>query len=604
MTGLLENPLVLLAGIGLLAAIAQWASWRMRLPAILLLLIFGILAGPVSGILDPDRLFGPMLFPIVSLSVAVILFEGSLTLKFSELRGIGSTVRNLVTVGALITWLVTSCAAHYLIGFSFDLAMLFGAMVVVTGPTVIVPMLRTVRPVRRVANILRWEGIVIDPIGALMAVLAFNYVIAAQQSEVLAEIATLFLIVVIVGSLIGLFFGLGLAHILRKHWLPEYLRSPFTLLMVFVAFAGAEMIEHESGLLAVTVFGIVLTNRPGVDVHDILDFKESLSVVLISGLFILLAARVDIGSLVALGWASILVVMVIMFVARPVSVFVSAIGSELTLREKALISWIGPRGIVCAAVAAIFALRLEQEGAAGAELLVPLAFLVIISTVVLQSLTSRKVAELLGVRDPAAAGYLIVGGGRVARMLASALSDKGVRVVLADSDWDHISQARMDGTQTYFGNPVSDHADRYLDLSGVGNVICLSGRSHRDALMGKHFKSEFGAEHIFELPTSADGTQKDKHRVGDRHRGKRLFGREVTHNQVLGMILNGWTVKTTGLTDEFGLAEYMEQYQDNALLLFAVDASDRLRLVTDDGEWQAEAGWQLISLVNSPELEV
>lgn len=603
MAGLFENPLVLLAGIGLLAAVAQWSAWRMRLPAILLLLLFGILVGPVLNVLDPDALFGDLLFPIVSLSVAVILFEGALTLKVNELRDIGSTVRNLVTVGALITWLITSVTVHFLVGFSFDLAMLFGAMVVVTGPTVIVPMLRTVRPVSRVAKVLRWEGIVIDPIGALMAVLAFNYVIAAQKSEVIGEIVSLFLVVVVVGSITGMLFGLGLAWILRKHWLPAYLRSPFTLLMVFVAFAGSEMVEHESGLLAVTVFGMVLTNRPGVEVHDIIDFKESLSVVLISGLFILLAARIDFEGLLALGWASVLVVAVIMFIARPVSVFISALGSDLTVREKTIISWIGPRGIVCAAVAAIFALRLEQQGTQGAELLVPLAFLVIISTVVVQSLTSRRLASLLNVRDPAPTGFLIVGAGRVARMLAAVLSKQDVRVVVADSDWDHVSQARMDGTETYYGNPISDHADRYLELSGIGNVICLSGRSHLDALTGSHFKGVFGADHIFELPASSEDAHVSKHRVAHKHRGRRLFGDNVTHNQLLGMMLAGWSIRSTGLTREFGLAEYMEQYQDGALPLFAIDASDRLRLVTAEDDWQPEAGWQLVSLAKTPEIE-
>ncbi|MBT7372080.1 MAG: sodium:proton antiporter [Gammaproteobacteria bacterium] len=597
------NPLVLLAGIGLLAAVAQWSAWRLKLPAILPLLVFGIVVGPVTGVLDPDALFGDLLFPIVSLSVAVILFEGALTLKISELREIGTTVRNLVTIGALITWLVTSVTVHLSLGFDFDLAMLFGAMVVVTGPTVIVPMLRTVRPVRRVANILRWEGIVIDPIGALLAVLAFNYVLASQKTEALDDIFALFLMVVAIGSVIGLIFGFGLALILRKDWLPEYLRSPFTLLMVFVAFAGAEMAEHESGLLAVTIFGMVLANRPGVEVHDILDFKESLSVLLISGLFILLAARVDFEGLVAIGWPAALVVAVIILVARPLAVFVSTIGSELSINERLLIAWIGPRGIVCAAVAAIFALRLEQVGAEGASLLVPLAFSVIITTVVLQSLTARRLAGLLGVRDPAPAGYLIIGSGQVARMIAKSLAEHDVRVVIADSDWDQVSQARMEGIETYYGNPISDHADRYLDLSGIGNVICLSGRSHLDALTGLHFRSEFGSGHVYELPTSAEGRQQDKHRVSGRHRGKHLFGEDVTHNRVLGLLHGGWTTKTTGLTEEFGLAEYMEKYQDKVMILFALDSSARLRLVTDQENWQPEAGWQIISLVGVQESE-
>ena len=597
------SPLLALAGIGLLAAVAQWAAWRVRLPAILFLLVFGILAGPVAGLVNPDALFGDLLFPIISLSVAVILFEGALTLKLSELKEIGTTVRNLVTIGALITWVITSVIAHLAIGFDYDMAFLFGAMVVVTGPTVIVPMLRTVRPVKRVADILRWEGIIIDPIGALLAVLAFDFYMASQSSDVFIDILALFLKVIGIGVGVGIVFGFGLSHILRKHWLPEYLRSPFTLLMVFVAFALSETMLHESGLLAVTIFGMIVANQRGVDVDDILDFKESLSLLLISGLFIVLAARIDLAGFVAVGWGSILVVAGIILIARPISVFVSSIGSDLSLSEKVIVSWIGPRGIVCAAVAAIFALKLEQEGAPGANLLVPLAFLVIISTVVLQSLTSKPLAGFLGVRDPAPSGYLIIGGGRVGRMIAQTLAANGVRVVIADSDWDHISQARMDGIETYFGNPISDHADRYLDLSGIGNLISLSGRANFDVLTAMHYRREFGSEHLYELPTSAEGKQNGKHRIGKRLRGKHLFGEDVTHNQVLGHLRDNWVTKETGLTVEFGLEQYLEKYADKAVILFAIDTSDRLRLVTGADDWRPDAGWKVISLVDDSEVE-
>ncbi len=599
---MLENltlsPLLMLAGIGLLAAIAQWAAWRVRLPAILFLLVFGILVGPVAGILDPDELFGHLLFPIISLSIAVILFEGAMTLKRAELREIGTTVRNLVTVGALATWLITAAIVHFAVGFEFDLALLFGAMVVVTGPTVIVPMLRTVRPVKRVADILRWEGIVIDPIGALLAVLAFHFYLAARKVDAFGEIFQLFLLVVAAGTIIGLVFGYSLSFILRKHWLPEYLRSPFTLLMVFVAFAMSESMEHESGLLAVTVFGMVMANQRGVEVDDILDFKESLAILLISGLFIVLAARIEIEGLVAVGWPSLMVVAGIILIARPVAVVLSTWGSDLSTSERFLISWIGPRGIVCAAVAAIFALRLEQEGAPNAELLVPLAFLVIISTVVLQSLTAKPLATWLGVRESAPTGFLIVGGGRVGRMLAATLLQHNVRVVISASDWDHVSQARMDGIETYFGNPISDHADRYLDLSGIGNLISLSGRANFDALAAQHFRRIFGAEHLYELPTTAEGIRDEKHRITGKLRGKRLFGQDISHNQLLGHLLNGWETKTTGLTEAFNLEQYLEKYKDNAIILFLIDTSDRLRLVTDEEQWLPGPGWQVVSLVN------
>ncbi len=596
----LDN-LSLLAGIGFLTAIAQWAAWRVRLPAILFLLVFGILVGPVAGVLDPDALFGDLLFPLISLSVAVILFEGSMTLKFSELHEIGSSVRNLVTIGTLVTWLVTALIVHLVMGFDLALATLFGAMVVVTGPTVIVPMLRTVRPVRKVANILRWEGIVIDPIGALLAVLAFDFYISAHKFETLGPILELFAYIVFIGSALGALAGVSLGFILRKRWLPEYLRSPFTLLIVFVIFALSEGFSHESGLLAVTIFGIVLTNQKGVDVHDIVDFKESLAVLLIGGLFILLAARMDFSGLVAVGWQALLVLFGIMFIARPLAVAASTIGSGLSFNEKVIIAWIGPRGIVCAAIAAIFALRLEEIGTPGGELLVPLAFMVIIGTVVIQSFTAKPLAAWLGVRDPAPLGFLIVGGGRVARMIARELNALELRTVIADSDWDNIRTARMEGIETYFGNPVSDDADRYLDLSGIGGLISISGRANFDVLNSMHFRREFGAANIYELPSSAEGAQKAKHRIGERLRGKRLFGDDVTHNQVLGLLINGWRAKTTRLTEEFGFVEYLKTYEDRALALFAIDASGRLRVVTDEENWRPSPGWKVISLVDQKE---
>ncbi|MBD3648447.1 MAG: sodium:proton antiporter, partial [Pseudomonadales bacterium] len=384
--------------------LAQWAAWVVRLPAILFLLLLGIVAGPVVGWLNPDRLFGDLLFPLVSLSVAVILFEGSMTLKFEELRGIGSTVRNLVTVGALITWLVTSITVYYAIDFDPKLALLFGAMVVVTGPTVITPMLRSVRPNSRIADVLRWEGIVIDPLGALLAVLAFDFYISTESRTALGSIGILFAQIAIMGSVLGIVAGLVLGQLLKRYLIPDHLRSVMTLLLVFVVFTLAEAVQHEAGLLAVTVFGITLANQKGVEIDDILDFKESLSVLLISGLFIILAARVDLDALLALGYASVVVLLSVMFLARPAAVFVSTAGSKLTFRERLLIAWIGPRGIVCAAVAAIFALRLEEMGRPEADLFVPLVFLIIIGTVIVQSASAKYIAHWLAVRDPAPRG--------------------------------------------------------------------------------------------------------------------------------------------------------------------------------------------------------
>lgn len=354
--------LLSLGGIGLLALASQWLAWRIRLPAILFLLFGGILAGPLLGLLDPQELFGPLLFPFISLAVALILFEGSLTLHLSEWREIGKVVHRLVTLGALLTWAVISVTSHYLLGFSWDLALLFGTLTLVTGPTVIAPMLRVVSPTSAVANILRWEGIVIDPIGALLAVVTFAFIVSYAEGNAWSESLSTFAAVIACGSLLGAAAGWAFGIVLRRRWLPEYLHTFTALTVVIGVFIAANLIEHESGLLAVTVMGMWLANMRGVDIRPILHFKENLSVLLISGLFIILAARLDLHALLALGPVTLILLAVIQFVARPLNILACTLGSALNWRERALLAWIAPRGIVAAAVSAIFALRLEQQG--------------------------------------------------------------------------------------------------------------------------------------------------------------------------------------------------------------------------------------------------
>lgn len=590
-----------LALIGLLSLLSQWVAWRLRLPAILFLLTGGIVAGPILHLLAPDRLFGDLLFPIVSLSVAVILFEGAMTLRFADLVGTGATVRNLVTLGALATWLITSLAAHYFMAFDVKLSLLFGAMVVVTGPTVVVPMLRSVRPNARIANILRWEGILIDPLGALLAVLAFDFYVSAEAATAVKAIAIHFGQILSIGIALGVVAGLTLAELLRRHWIPEYLRSVMTLLLVFVVFAIAEALHGESGLLAVTVFGITLANVPGVDIEDILDFKESLSLLLISGLFIILAARIDPQRVLAAGPGAVWLLLVVLFAARPIAVWLSTLGSDLTLQERTLIAWIGPKGIVCAAVASLFELRLEAMNIPRADLFVPLAFMIIIGTVVFQGLTSKYLAHLLGVRDPAPTGVLIVGAGEVARAIGKALLALGFKVLLSDSDYENIRAARMDGLDTFYGNPVSDHADRHMDLSGVGKLMAMSGHANLDVIAMLNFRSVFGGANVFELPTSADGQVSEKHKVAGRYRGQRLFGRDVNYNRLAGWLRRGAEIKSTRLSAQFDYDAFRRANPGGALLLFALDASGRLRISAGDTELEPGADWTIVSLILPPD---
>jgi CPA1 family monovalent cation:H+ antiporter len=591
-----QQILLSVGGIGAAALACQWLAWRLKLPAILFLLLCGIVAGPVLGWLSPEALFGPLLMPLVSLAVALILFEGSLTLHVSQWREIGSVVHRLVTIGALTTWLVIALATHWLLAFEWPLAILFGALTLVTGPTVIVPMLRVVRPNATIANILRWEGIVIDPIGALLAVVVYSFIIASGDG--LSQSLITFAAVILCGCALGAAGGWLLGQVMREQWLPEYLHNLASLAAVLGIFIAANLIVHESGLLAVTVMGMWLANMRGVDVRQILHFKENLSVLLISGLFILLAARLDLQALLSLGPAVLALLLVIQLLARPLNVLVSTAGSALNWRERALLAWIAPRGIVAAAVSAVFAIRLDQQGHASALLLVPLTFAVIIGTVVLQSATARPLARLLKVAEPAPSGFLLVGANPPARTLAKALQQLGCRVLLTDSSWENIRAARMDGLPTYFGNPASQHADAHLDLVGLGHLLGLSPAGELNALACARFRHDFGHKRLFVLASGLENRRSDKHRASEEHRGQLLGSSPMTYLQLANRLLAGGELFSTTLTEAFGWQQYLALHGDRATLLFARDPHGWVHVACPDAPLPPQAGWTLVSLID------
>lgn len=447
-----------------------WRSgwlWLLRLPAILPLLLFGIVLGPTVHLVQPDLLFGDLLFPLVSLSVAIILFEGALTLRFEEIRGLGGVVRNLVTVGMLVTFLVISLASWWLLDFPPELAALIGAVTVVTGPTVIAPLMRVVRPNANINQVLRWEGIVIDPVGAIFTLLVFEFIVLKQNAESYTHLFWTLGVTAAVGLIAGALFGYLLGLALRRVWLPRYLQNLAVLAIMLAAFGVSNAIADESGLLTVTVMGIWLANMRDVDTSDILAFKEELSAILISALFIILAARLDIQALWNMGWPLLLLLLAVQFIARPLCIAVSTWRSSLHWRDRLLLCWIAPRGIVAAAVSSLFALTLQRSGYQGADRLVTVVFAIIIGTVVLQSLTSGMMARWLRVQQQKPRGVLIVGANSVARMLAQALIKLNVPVIVTDSSWEYYRQARMDGIPAYYGHAYSEHAENYLDLSNI-----------------------------------------------------------------------------------------------------------------------------------------
>ena len=590
----------LLALIALSGIACQWLAWRLKLPAILFLLLTGIMLGPVSGTLNPDALFGDLLFPFVSLSIAIILFEGSLTLHFDQVREVSTVVRRLVTWGALITWALIALASYWVIGLPAELAALFGALVVVTGPTVVVPMLRTLRATRRIANVLRWEGIIIDPIGALMAVLVFEWIISSQQaSGLISTTALLFGEIILVGAGLGALAAFILAYVIRHHWLPEYLHAFGSLALVLTTFTLSNHLAHESGLLAVTVMGIWLANAKGIHIDEILAFKEHLTILLISGLFILLAARLNLDSLISLGLPAIGLLAIIQFIVRPIAVGLCSMGSGLSWQEKSLIAWVGPRGIVAAAISAFFALRLEESGYENADLLTALTFSVIIGTVVFQSATARFVAQKLGVTEPESKGLVIIGANKVARAIAEALKKQDIPTLLIDPSWENISDARMSGFNTLHGNPLSRLASEKLELGGYGQLLAATPQHEINALTCLHFRSEFEKRFIYTIKTDKNTSLPSRKMVATEHQGHIMGADSFSFKKLSSLLKQGARIKATKLSNDYPLERWEAEHNSSRSLLMAITPDDRLRFFSPNSTLEVKEGWTLLSVDTS-----
>ncbi|MEC9482477.1 MAG: sodium:proton antiporter [Halomonas sp.] len=598
----MQAPAIALAGIGLLALICQWIAWQLRLPAILPLLVAGILAGPVTGLLQPDALLGGLLFPLVSLAVAVILFEGSLTLNFKEIVGHGHTVRRLVTWGALLTGTIATVAAHLLLKLSWEMASVLGAVLVVTGPTVVLPLVQTLRARAHLTQILRWEGILIDPVGAIGAVLVFEFVALGQGQGAASHTLLMFAQTAAIGFGLGMAGGFAWGQVLRKHWLPQHLHSFGTLMAVLTLFTLSNTLFHESGLLTVTVMGVWLANMRNVPIQPILEFKETLSVLLISGLFILLAARLTADQLALLSWPAWAFLVVLLWVARPLSVWLCTLGSRLDWREKALLAWLSPRGIVAAAVASLFALQFESAGVEGAEMLVPVVFLVIISSVVIQSLLSRPLARLLGVREPPPTGFLILGANPLARAVARKLSAAGVTVRLADNNWDAVQEARMAGLSVYYGNPLSEHAAQNLDLTGIGHMLLLSPYRELNKLAALHFEHLLGYGKVFGLAES-DARNAHRHRERVTEHLPTLFDGTTTYSRLCELVQHGAELRSARITESFGLDDYRAIHDQRLIPMFCISHNRRIRIASNRAPLNPRPGETLISLIcpDSPE---
>ena len=514
--------MVELAGIIVLGILAQWVAWKLKLPAILPLILIGLLVGPISTLFTVDGapyiqpiwdgtrgLFpGENLYYFVSLAIGIILFEGGLTLKRDEVSKVGPVIIKLISLGAVITFIGAGAATHYLIGLNWQLSFLFAALVIVTGPTVISPILRNIPLKKDVSAVLKWEGILIDPIGALAAVLVFEFIRIGGDAGYSKQALMEFGKIILIGGSFGISAGYILYFSIKRQWIPHYLMNVVALSTVLLVFVQSDLFAHESGLLSVVVMGMFLGNSNLPNLKELLYFKESLSVLLISILFILLSANIELSDLLLIyNWQTAALLGVIIFVLRPLSVLVSTAGSSLKFNEKLFISWVGPRGIVAAGIASLFGSRLVQLGVPYSEYITPLVFSVVLVTVLLNATTARLFALLVGVFLKTSEGVLIVGASKVSRLIAAYLQKNGRHVVLLDSNQTNVSQAQSLGLEAFSANIYTDDLSGNIELSDVGYLLALTASAEINQLAINKFASTFGETGTFRL-MSAEEKQK------------------------------------------------------------------------------------------------
>lgn len=591
------SPLTFLTLVLAIGVLAQWLAWRFKLPSILLLLAFGFAFGQATGVKIDDYLaagdahFNPLL-SAVGLFVAIILFEGGLTLKFSELRESGLPVLRLCTLAAAISMSLTAGFMTLALGYDLWLALLTGAILTVTGPTVIAPLLRHVNPTRKMAAIFKWEGIVIDPIGAILAVLVFKAAMATDADAAWVEISLSIGKLAVIGVLGGYLLGKAVELLLRRHLIPDYLQPVFLLAVVAVAFTGSNVFEKEAGLLTVTVLGIVLANQRTVSVKHILEFKENLRTLIISSLFIILSGRIAVDDLSGTLGKGLALLAFLILVGRPLSVFGSLLGSRQTkLKERAFLAFLAPRGIVAAAVASIFALEFEVAATSGshfgdrAELVArqsaeisALIFLIIIGTVAIYGLTASPLARRLGLAAENPTGILFAGADAWARLAAKALADDDHQVMLLDTNYANISAARMLGLEAHRANILSEFAEEELDFNGIGSLVAGTPNDEVNSMASQRFIHQFGRAGVWQLAPQDRERGGHKTAAASDTRSQVCFTGAPLHARLQELAAAGSVVKKSQITDIFTLEDFKLTYEGEPYhILFLVDPSKGLR---------------------------
>ena len=582
----MESAALVIAIVGVLGIGAQWMAWRTGWPAIVLMLFAGFMAGPVSAyvfgtpLIDPEGAFGDLLEPMVAIGVALILFEGGLSLDYRELRQAGKGVFRLATVGVALGWLFGALAGHYIAFLEWPVAVLFGGILVVTGPTVVMPLLRQSSIQQRPGSILKWEAIVNDPTGALCAVIAYEYFrkVADNPDAGLFEVLPPLIGAAVLAGLLGYAAARAIAWAFPRGAIPEYLKVPVLLTTVIGVFVLSNKIEHEAGLVAVTVMGIALANMHVSSMRSIHPFKENIAVLLVSGIFILLSASLRIEDLAYLNWSFGLFLIALLFLVRPATILLSLLGTDIPWNERLFLAWIAPRGIVLVAISGLFALRLSELGYADGNALISLSFAVVVATIIAHGFTIDSVASWLKVKGDTRPGLLIVGANDWAIALAKEMKALGTPVTIVDSSWRKLAAVRREGLRYYYGEILNEATEHNLDLAPFQVLVAATDNEAYNSLVCNEFAHEIGRDSVYQLDASTE--EDDRHALPPSLRGRALFEAGFGFGEVHDLLRENWEFRKTKLSDEFTFEDALEKLPSDSHVLLIVRVSGTLHFFT------------------------
>jgi NhaP-type Na+/H+ or K+/H+ antiporter len=589
----MEQQALVFALIGILGIGAQWIAWRTGWPAIALMLAAGVIAGPVTGLVIPERTFGELLEPMVSVAVALILFEGGLSLNFRELRKTDGAVARLMVIGIPLGWVLGALACYYVAGLVWPVAILFAGILVVTGPTVVIPLLRQSNVAPRPRAILKWEAIVNDPFGALCAVITYEYLRRSGEGGTLLAVVASLLAAAAVAGLIGYAVAKAIAWAFPRGHVPEYLKAPVLLVAVIGTFVLSNLIQQETGLLAVTVMGIAIANMRLDSLRDIHPFKENVTVLLISGVFVLLSASLDLDVLRHFEWRFIAFLLALLFVVRPATVLASLAFSKIPWNERLLVAWIAPRGVVAVAVSGLFALRLDQLGYGDGSILVTLSFSVVIATIIAHGFSIRHVARWLGVTGAPQKGLLIVGSTSWSLALAQQLRQLELPVMIAENSWQRLAPARQAGIATYHGEILAESTEERLDLTQFQVLVATTENEAYNALVCSEFAPDIGRDSVYQL--GGMGDDEDHRSLPEALRGRAMFASGHGVAEIMEREAEGWTFRKTRISDQFDFAAAQAALADEADMLFVLRKDGRIRFFTHASRPNPQPGDVVVS---------